>query len=383
MADRELVIVGMSGGVDSSVAGALLLDQGFEVQGLFMSNWQEDEDGYCTSAQDFDDTRRVCEMLGIALHRTDFSREYRGRVFQHFLDEYAARRTPNPDVLCNREIKFGVCFEHARRLGADRFATGHYARLDFEPRLRLRKAVDLAKDQSYFLHAAPPHALARSLFPLGELKKAEVRRIARERGLPVHDKCDSTGICFIGERPFAQFLGRYLPAQPGAIESPNGTRLGSHRGLMFYTLGQRKGLGIGGQRRGAEAPWYVIDKDLDRNVLIVGQGHDHPGLYSTELVAEEFAWLADPPDGVIACHAKTRYRQPDQRCTVHPLGGDRIRIEFDEPQRAVTPGQYVVLYGGDECLGGGVISRAGTSPPSDQRREAPGAAAYPARAEPV
>ncbi|HSN71637.1 MAG TPA: tRNA 2-thiouridine(34) synthase MnmA, partial [Steroidobacteraceae bacterium] len=295
MATRELVIVGMSGGVDSSVAAALLLEQGYEVQGLYMSNWEEDEDGYCTSAQDFQDARRVCDLLGIPLHRVDFAREYRERVFEHFLAEYAAGRTPNPDVLCNREIKFGVCFEHAQRLGAAWVATGHYARVVHTPEPRLLKARDLAKDQSYFLHAVPRSALARTLFPIGELCKGDVRRTARDRGLPIHDKRDSTGICFIGERPFARFLEQYLPARPGVIEDAEGQPVGRHRGLMFYTLGQRKGLGIGGRHGAESAPWYVIGKDLARNVLTVSQGHDHPRLYSDALIAEDVHWVGDRP----------------------------------------------------------------------------------------
>jgi tRNA-uridine 2-sulfurtransferase len=367
MKARELVIVGMSGGVDSSVAALLLLELGYAVQGLFMSNWADDEDGYCTAAEDFQDARRVCEQLGIALHRVDFSAQYRERVFAHFLAEYAAGRTPNPDVLCNREIKFGVAFDHARRLGADFVATGHYARIDHAPSLRLRKAVDLDKDQSYFLHAVPPAALARTLFPLGTLVKPEVRRLARDRGLAVHDKRDSTGICFIGERPFAAFLGRFLPAQPGTIRGEDGRVLGRHRGLVYYTLGQRKGLGIGGSP-GTDAPWYVVGKDLDRNELVVAAGHDHPALYCNGLTACEVHLLIEPDRMPSRCAAKTRYRQVDQACTLTHTGEREWQVRFERPQRAATPGQYVVFYDAGVCLGGGVI--ASCMPPADVRRNA-------------
>ena len=377
MSSRELVIVGMSGGVDSSVAAAVLLQQGFEVQGIFMSNWAEDEDGYCTAAADYQDARRVADLLGITLHRIDFSRQYRERVFRHFLEEYAAGRTPNPDVLCNREIKFGVCFDYARRLGADRFATGHYARLESDSRTRLLKASDAAKDQSYFLHAVPRSALERTLFPLGALGKTQVRRIARDQALPVHDKKDSTGICFIGERPFARFLEQYLPARPGLIVDEAGVPVGRHRGLMFYTLGQRKGLGIGGRRDAGEAPWYVIGKDLERNELQVSQRREHPRLMSDELIAEQVGWIGPPPSMPMRCAAKTRYRQPDQSCRVSALGPDRVLVEFDRPQWCVTPGQYVVFYQGQECLGGGVIASGSASARSAPRREYGSVAAYP------
>lgn len=351
-----IVIVGMSGGVDSSVSAWRLLQQGYEVQGLFMSNWDEDEDGYCTAAEDYQDAREVCAQIGIPLHKVSFAGEYRERVFAYFLDEYRAGRTPNPDVLCNREIKFGVCFDYARRLGADWVATGHYARVAHGPQPRLLRGVDAEKDQSYFLHAMPGSALARTLFPIGDLQKSEVRRMARELTLPVFDKKDSTGICFIGERPFAEFLANYLPAQPGDIETLDGERVGRHSGLMYYTLGQRQGLGIGGRAGANESPWYVAAKDLRRNVLIVVQGHDHPALLCSSLQAGQVSWVAGhPPTLPLQCMAKVRYRQRDQHCTVYPLAGGQIRVDFDTPQRAVTPGQYVVLYAGDECLGGGVI----------------------------
>jgi tRNA-uridine 2-sulfurtransferase len=351
-----LVILGMSGGVDSSVAAHLLLEQGYRVEGLFMTNWEEDEEGYCTAASDFQDARKVADRLGIALHKVNFAAEYRERVFQYFLDEYRAGRTPNPDVLCNREIKFGVCFEYAKRLGAEFLATGHYARVEQHPRVRLLKALDANKDQSYFLSAIPQAALARSLFPLGELEKSEVRRIAKSLALPVHDKKDSTGICFIGERPFAEFLSKYMPAQPGAIETLEGEVLGSHRGLMYYTLGQRQGLRIGGTRNHAEQPWYVVAKDAARNVLLVGQGQNHPALFSDALLASQVFWIAsEPPAREFRCTAKVRYRQSDQSCRVFIQTENRVRVIFDQPQRAVTPGQFVVFYAGDECLGSGVI----------------------------
>jgi len=361
---HETVIVGISGGVDSAVAALLLRDAGHDVQGLFMSNWEEDEEGYCSSAEDFQDARRVCEEIGIPLHRVSFAREYRDRVFAHFLDEYAAGRTPNPDVLCNREIKFGVCFDYARRLGATRFATGHYARIghDTQPASLLRGA-DPDKDQSYFLHAVGAQRLGLSLFPVGGLRKPEVRRIARERGLPVFAKRDSTGICFIGERPFRRFLEGYLPAQPGAIETAAGERLGAHRGLMYYTLGQRAGLGLGGRRGHEDAPWYVAAKDLPRNVLVVVQGHDHPLLLSGGLSTEPVAWIAGQPPGArFFCGVRVRYRQHDVPCEVTLRPGGGADVAFAAPQRAVTPGQYAVFYDGERCLGGGVISAAARVP---------------------
>ncbi len=351
-----LVIVGLSGGVDSSVSAWLLKQQGYTVHGLFMSNWDEDEDGYCTAAQDYQDARRVCEVIDIPLHKVSFAGEYRDRVFAYFLAELGSGRTPNPDVLCNREIKFGVCFDYARRLGAEWIATGHYARVEHSPAPRLLKAVDPQKDQSYFLHLMPAQSLARTLFPIGGLLKPDVRRIAADAGLPVFDKKDSTGICFIGERPFAAFLERYLPAQPGPIESIDGRELGQHRGLMNYTLGQRQGIGVGGDRASTGEPWYVARKDLERNTLIVVQGHDHPALYTHHLDAEQVQWIAGgPPSDAFRCAAKVRYRQADQPCLVRSRAAGVWEVEFDAPQRAVTPGQYVVFYDGEHCLGGGVI----------------------------
>ncbi|HSD73206.1 MAG TPA: tRNA 2-thiouridine(34) synthase MnmA [Steroidobacteraceae bacterium] len=354
-----LAIVALSGGVDSAVAALLLQQQGYRVQGLFMSNWEEDEAGYCTAADDYRDARRVCEVLDIPLHKVSFAAQYRERVFAHFLREYRAARTPNPDVLCNREIKFGICREYARRLGAEFFATGHYARLVRDgARHRLLKGCDTAKDQSYFLHSIDPAVLAQVLFPIGHLTKSVVRQIACDAVLPVYDKRDSTGICFIGERPFRTFLSQYLPAQPGAIETEGGEVIGRHQGLMYYTLGQRQGLGIGGRAHGEEAAWYVAGKDPLRNALIVVQGANHPRLFASALRTEPPHWISPLPDrGVLRCSVKTRYRQADQSCTVE-LDADGARVTFDTVQRAITPGQSAVFYLGEECLGGAVISTA-------------------------
>jgi len=355
---NERVVLGISGGVDSAVAAALLKDAGYDVHALFMRNWEEDDDAYCTAAADLQDARRVCEELAIPLHTVNFAAEYRERVFRHFLDELAAGRTPNPDVACNREIKFGVCFKHAERLGARWFATGHYARRSVEDgHTRLLRAVDRDKDQTYFLHTVPGELLARTLFPIGALTKTEVRGIARERVLPVHDKRDSTGICFIGERPFAEFLAQYLPAQPGAIETPAGRRLGTHKGLMYYTLGQRQGLELGGVRGAAEAPWYVAAKDLARNVLVVVQDHDHPLLMSGSFSTAPACWIAGrAPSDRFSCTVKTRYRQPDQACEVTVASDGRCSVRTRDLQRAVTPGQSAVFYAGETCLGGAIIA---------------------------
>jgi tRNA-uridine 2-sulfurtransferase len=352
------VFLAISGGVDSAVSAVLLRQAGHDVHALFMRNWDEDEDGYCTAAADLQDARKVCDDLGIPLHTVSFAAEYRERVFAHFLAELRAGRTPNPDVACNREIKFGVCFEHAMRLGAEVFATGHYARTDDG---RLLRGVDAAKDQSYFLHTVPGAMLSRTLFPIGGLPKARVRRIAHEHALPVHDKRDSTGICFIGERPFEDFLRTYLPAQPGSIETPDGRRLGSHRGLMYYTLGQRQGLEVGGVRGAAERPWYVARKDLDRNVLVAVQQPDHPLLLADTFVTESAQWVAGAPPVAhgerLRCAVKTRYRQADQACEIQLDADGRCTVRTDVAQRAVTPGQSAVFYLGDECLGGAIIAR--------------------------
>jgi len=350
------VIVGLSGGVDSAVAALLLKQAGWRVQALFMSNWEADDDGYCTAAQDFQDARAVATELAIPLHRASFAAEYRERVFAYFLHEHRAGRTPNPDVLCNREIKFGVALAWARRLGASHFATGHYARLAAAADgTALLKARDGGKDQSYFLHAVPRAELARTLMPLGELEKSAVREYARRAGLPVFDKPDSTGICFIGERPFREFLARYLERTPGPIETPEGERLGTHEGLAFYTLGQRGGLQIGGRAGRAQQPWYVAAKDAARNALVVVQGHDHPLLASRALTTGPWHWLSAVRTAPSRCTVKVRYRQEDQPALLEPRADGAMRIVFEQPQRAVTPGQYAVAYDGPRCLGGAVI----------------------------
>src|SRR5579863_1613042 len=355
-------IVGLSGGVDSAVAALVLKQAGWAVQGLFMSNW-DDEDGYCTTAQDYQDARAVAAELCIPLHRVSFAAQYRERVFEHFLSEQRAGRTPNPDVLCNREIKFGTALRYARRLGATHFATGHYARLLPGPAgVELHKARDAAKDQSYFLHAVLPEEFAQVLMPLGELPKSEVRAQARRAGLPVFDKPDSTGICFIGERPFREFLARFLARTPGPIESPEGEHLGTHEGLAFYTLGQRGGLGIGGRSGHAEEAWYVAAKNAVRNTLVIVQGHDHPLLSSGALRTERWHWLTPARRAAFPCAVKVRYRQADQLALLEPRADGGMDIRFDHPQRAVTPGQYAVAYEGERCLGGGVI--ATTAPPA-------------------
>lgn len=353
------VIVALSGGVDSAVAALCLLRAGYDVQGLHMTNW-EDDDGYCTSARDYQDARVVCEDLGIPLHHVNFAREYQEQVFANFLTEYEAGRTPNPDVLCNREIKFGVLLDYTQRLGGAFIATGHYAQVDHAASAKLLKGVDANKDQSYFLHAVPQTALARALFPIGAMQKDEVRRLANDAGLSVHDKPDSTGICFIGERPFREFLRRFLPEDPGNVEMPDGTVVGTHCGLMYYTLGQRQGLGIGGRSGGSTEPWFVAGKDKLRNVLTVVQGREHPLLWSEGLVAADLHWISGQPralqnNGQLRCTVKTRYRQSDIACRAGKSDQGRLRVRFDTPQWAVTPGQYAVFYAGDECLGGGPI----------------------------
>jgi len=360
-AGKGLVMVGLSGGVDSAVAALLLLEQGFQVQGLFMKNWEEDDrEDYCSAAADFADAQAVADTLGIALRGVNFSAEYWERVFDHFLTEYRAGRTPNPDVLCNREIKFKAFLDYARELGAERIATGHYARSTREADgWHLRCAEDPDKDQTYFLYTLGQRPLQRSLFPLGGLRKAQVRRLAREAGLPNHAKKDSTGICFIGERRFRDFLSRYLPATPGPIETPDGRTVGTHHGLMYYTLGQRKGMGIGGRSDAGEAPWFVAAKDLERNVLIVAQGHDHPLLLHPGLEASQLHWVSGAPPGPVPyrCGARIRHRQPLQPCSIVDLDGERCRVRFGQPQWALAPGQSVVFYRDEDCLGGGVIER--------------------------
>jgi len=353
------VIVGMSGGVDSSVTAHLLVQQGYQVEGLFMDNWDED-DVYCTAAQDYQDARRVAESLGIPLHKANFAQEYKDRVFAYFLDEHKAGRTPNPDVLCNREVKFKAFLDYAVRLGADKIATGHYARvIETANGFEMHKGVDHNKDQTYFLQAIGQKELSRTLFPIGHIPKPEVRQIAEDAGLHNFDRKDSTGICFIGERDFVEFLEKYLPAQPGEIHTLDGQVIGQHRGLMYHTIGQRKGLGIGGLKDfESEEPWFVCGKDLENNVLYAVQGTNHPALFKNELDAMGIHWVAgQAPHATFRCTSKNRYRQTDQACTV-TVNDDGIsaHVVYDEPQRAVTPGQWVVFYDGDNCLGGGVIA---------------------------
>ena len=369
---QQRVVVGLSGGVDSAVSAWLLKQQGFEVVGLFMKNWEDDDRPagssddaleYCSSNEDFVDAAAVADVIGIEIEHVNFAAEYKDRVFAEFLREYQAGRTPNPDVLCNAEIKFKAFLDHAMRLGAAKIATGHYARVrERDGVFELLKGLDPAKDQSYFLHRLNQAQLARTLFPVGELKKTEVRRLAAEIGLPNAKKKDSTGICFIGERPFREFLNRYLSHAPGPIEDERGRRLGTHVGLSFYTLGQRQGLGIGGVKgrasaSGEHAPWFVARKDLTRNALIVVQGHEHPALQYRALAADDVSWVAGAPPERGRLAAKTRYRQEDAACMFTPRA-DGFELAFDAPQWAVTPGQSAVLYDGEVCLGGGVIAAA-------------------------
>jgi tRNA-specific 2-thiouridylase len=354
----ERIVVGMSGGVDSSVAALLLKRQGFDVVGLFMKNWEDDDDDeYCSTRQDLIDCASVAEVIGVELEVVNFSAEYKERVFSAFLAEYSAGRTPNPDVLCNAEIKFKAFLDHAMALGAKRIATGHYARVrGSADRFELLKAADSAKDQSYFLHRLNQAQLGRVAFPVGGLRKSEVRRIAEKAGLHNFAKRDSTGICFIGERPFREFLNRYLPRNPGAMRTPEGRVVGEHIGLSFYTIGQRKGVGIGGLKDSTGSPWYVCGKDLERNELIVVQGREHPSLLSQRLRAQDLAWVSgDAPGGRDSYGAKTRYRQSDAACRIGRMAKEDLEIEFSVPQWAVAPGQSVVLYRDDVCLGGGVI----------------------------
>ena len=365
MGKRERVVVGLSGGVDSAVSAWLLKQQGHEVVGIFMKNWEDDDDSeYCSSNVDFVDAASVADVLGIEIEHVNFAADYKDRVFAEFLREYQAGRTPNPDVLCNAEIKFKAFLDHAMRLGAQKIATGHYARVrERDGRFELLKGLDPLKDQSYFLHRLNQAQLGKTLFPVGELPKTEVRRIAEEIGLPNAKKKDSTGICFIGERPFREFLNRYIQKEPGAIKDERGRTLGQHQGLSFYTLGQRQGLGIGGVKakgaqRGAgdHAPWFVARKDMESNTLWVVQGHDHPWLQSLALDADDVSWTAGvaPREGNYA--AKTRYRQTDAACILAPNANGAFHLDFSDAQWAVTPGQSAVLYDGEICLGGGVIS---------------------------
>jgi len=359
------IMVALSGGVDSAVSAWLLQKQNRPVAGMFMKNWEEDDRlGACTAEQDAADAQAVADLLGITLHRRNFAAEYWDFVFEEFLSEYRAGRTPNPDILCNREIKFKTFLEHATDLGAEYIATGHYVRSDCRDGIhRLLKGLDPNKDQSYFLYTIGQAQLARTLFPVGELLKPDVRKAANEAGIAVHDKKDSTGICFIGERNFKEFLGSYIPPEPGEIRTIEDQRIAHHTGLQYHTLGQRQGLGIGGVKGYPEDPWYVLHKDLDSNVLYVGQGHDHPWLNSNTLLAGQLSWVSGqaPTEGD-RLTAKVRYRQADQDCIVREISAERLKLEFEVPQRAVTAGQSVVLYDGTNCLGGGIIDWADTPP---------------------
>tara|TARA_R110002072_G_scaffold11246_1_gene51259 strand:- start:2162 stop:3283 length:1122 start_codon:yes stop_codon:yes gene_type:complete len=356
------VIVGMSGGVDSSVSALLLQQEGYRVEGLFMKNWDEDDGTeYCTAIEDLRDAQSVCDKLGIHLHTANFAAEYWDNVFEHFLNEYKAGRTPNPDILCNKEIKFKAFLDYATTLGADFIATGHYVRrLDKNDQTFLLKGLDNNKDQSYFLHAVHQSKLAKTLFPVGELEKPAVRALAEKYDLITHDKKDSTGICFIGERKFSDFLKQYLPAQPGNIETDTGDIIGKHHGLMYHTIGQRQGLGIGGLKNYNESPWYVAQKDLHRNVLVVVQGTKNPLLYSKTLAAIQPDWINAAPDFPLSCTAKVRYRQADQLCTIDQDKNQNLIVSFESPQRAVTPGQSIVFYSGERCLGGAIIETTET-----------------------
>lgn len=351
------IAVGISGGVDSSVSAYLLKTAGYDVHGVFMKNWEETfSPGYCSAEDDIFDARDVCDSISIPLHSVNFVKAYQERVFSHFLSEYQAGRTPNPDVICNREIKFSELLRYAEKLSCDYVATGHYGRrININGQAALMKAQDSNKDQTYFLNAIGQAQLQKALFPLGDLQKPAVRDIARTAGLVTYDKKDSTGICFIGERNFKKFLSHYLPAQPGDINTPDGDVIGRHDGLMYYTIGQRQGLGIGGLRNYNDKPWFVAAKDLNSNSLIVVQGNHHPALFKRSLVAGQLNWLREPPQDGSQIHAKTRYRQNEQACTINTLEDNRLHVTFETPQRALTVGQYAVFYDRNECLGGGVI----------------------------
>ncbi|WP_316571901.1 tRNA 2-thiouridine(34) synthase MnmA [Neobacillus sp. YIM B06451] len=348
------VVVGMSGGVDSSVAALLLKQQGYDVIGIFMKNWDDtDENGVCTATEDYEDVIRVCNQIGIPYYAVNFEKQYWDKVFTYFLDEYKAGRTPNPDVMCNKEIKFKAFLEHAMQLGADYLATGHYAQVEFrDGEYKMLRGLDENKDQTYFLNQLTQAQLSKVMFPIGSIEKSDVRKLAAEAGLATAAKKDSTGICFIGERNFKEFLGQYLPAQPGNMETMDGEVKGRHDGLMYYTIGQRHGLGIGGQGD----PWFVIGKDLKRNVLYVGQGFHNELLYSDSIIADNVSWVSDVAKSEeFECTAKFRYRQEDNKVTVRLMEGNKVEVLFHEPIRAVTPGQAAVFYNGDECLGGGTI----------------------------
>jgi tRNA-uridine 2-sulfurtransferase len=357
---NEKIIVGMSGGVDSSVAALLLKQQGYEVEALFMKNWEEDDtEEYCSASVDLADAQQVCDRLDIPLHSVNFASEYWDYVFEYFLAEYRAGRTPNPDIMCNREIKFKAFLDFALSLGANRIATGHYVQnRSVQGKTELLRGLDTNKDQSYFLHALTSYQLSKAVFPVGHLEKPRVRQIAEDNQFDVFNKKDSTGICFIGERKFKDFLEQFIPAQPGEIYSLDGTRIGQHSGLMFYTIGQRQGLGIGGLANASEEPWFVVDKDLENNILLVAQGHDHPALFHTHCQIQDLHWINAEQDPAQALTAKIRYRQQDQHCTIEQIQQDSATVVFDQPQRAITPGQSLVFYRDEVCLGGGIIEKA-------------------------
>ena len=356
--NSQRVIVGMSGGVDSSVAALRLIEEGYQVEGLFMKNWEQDDDeDYCAAADDLKDAQQVCDKLGIKLHSVNFADQYWDRVFKHFLDEYSAGRTPNPDILCNKEIKFKAFLDYALQLGADFIATGHYVQRGVSnDEFQLLKGLDDNKDQSYFLYTLKQQQLKHSLFPVGDIEKPVVRDIAEKSDFITHNKKDSTGICFIGERKFKDFLQQFIPAQPGEIKTLDGQTVGKHHGLMYYTLGQRKGLGIGGVKNATEEPWFSVKKDLENNILYVAQGED-PELYHTHLKASQLSWVSEQSVELpFECKAKVRYRQPDQTCIIHSIDNDGCAtVSFNDTQRAITPGQSIVFYQGNICLGGGVI----------------------------
>lgn len=374
----KTAVVGMSGGVDSSVAALLLKQQGYRVIGLFMKNWEEkDENGVCQASREYEDVARVCDKLDIPYYSVEFVQEYWDNVFKHFLEEYKAGYTPNPDILCNREIKFNVFFKKAMELGADYLATGHYCQIAPssmpDGHAKLLKGLDPGKDQSYFVYTLKEELLRKVLFPVGGLMKSEVRRLAKEHGLATHDKKDSTGICFIGERNFRKFLSQYVAAKPGPFKLLDGTTVGTHGGVAYYTMGQRKGLGLGGQGE----PWFVVAKDPARNIVYVERGETHPALYADDLIASELSWVGPEPMWPLKCTAKIRYRQDDQKCTVTKLEDGRLRVDFDEAQRAITPRQSLVLYDGNVCLGGAMIDVAGPSHYKAQAYVASGVARLP------
>ena len=354
-------MIGVSGGVDSAVAAHLLQRQSsLQVQAVFMQNWDEEGDDYCTAVEDFRDASGVCELLDIPLSSINFSEEYWRTVFTGFLDEYNAGRTPNPDILCNKEIKFKAFLDHAKTLGAEKIATGHYVQTDLaeDGKVRLLRGADAGKDQSYFLHTLSQEQLQHALFPVGSLQKSDLRSLAHDLNLQVHDKKDSTGICFIGERKFRDFLAEYVAAFPGAIVTSDGDTIGKHNGIAFYTIGQRQGLGIGGNSNYPAEPWYVADKNIASNELVAVQGHDHPDLHKSSLRVVKLHWIRTVPADVTQCTAKTRYRQQDQECTIHFENETTAIVIFNKSVRAITPGQSIVFYDGDECLGGGIIEKA-------------------------